>query len=94
MTTPEQNEAQERLQQAIEHHCRVWTPDEDIPEHGEILVDWAIVMHLASYDDEGDQKAAYRIAYSGGEMPDHRAVGLFEYATHLVKFGARPDGTE
>jgi hypothetical protein len=83
--TPEQREAQQRLQDAIENHCRVWTPHEETPVGGEMLIDWAVVMHLTGYNEEGHEVAAYRLAYTNGEMPQHRAVGLFEYASYLVK---------
>ncbi len=83
--TDEQNASQANLQRAIEQHIRVHS-DSATPE---LVVDWAAIVEVVSYDDEGDRCVGYHLIFAGGEMSDHRALGLYEQGSHLVRHGQR-----
>lgn len=85
--TEEQRAAEAQLQEALEAHVRAWKPAH---EDG-LLVDWTIVAQLTSFDDDGDRQSAYHLIFGGGQMDEHRAIGLLDYGIHLLKFGARDD---
>lgn len=87
--TTEQRQAQEELQGAIEQHIQAFGVAGD-----GLLVDWALVMQLTGFDEDGDRTTVYHLAFATGQLDDHRAVGLFDYASHLVRFGASTTGQQ
>ena len=86
--TDEQRAAQEALQAALEAHNRAWTPPGEDPG---LLVDWIVVGQTTRFDDDGDRVSAYDLIFAGGQMDEHRAVGLLDYGAYLLKFGARSE---
>lgn len=88
--TAEQKAVQEALQAAIENYVRVYEPNRP-----GLVVDWAIIAQATSFNaEEGIAKDAYHMAFSNGQMEDHRAVGLFRYAEHLLLHGNSEPGAE
>lgn len=86
MFTDGQNEVQQELQDVLERHVRAFS-DEDPG----LLVDWACVAQLTRFGDDGAKESAYHLIFAGGEMEEHRAIGLWEMGIHLLKFGVWPD---
>ncbi len=87
--SPEQRDAQDVLQTAIEHHVRAFS-GADVGGK-EIVADWVACVELAGFNERGERTTAYHLIFSGGEMPDHRAVGLFSHARDLMRFGDRAE---
>lgn len=84
--TPEQTAANEQLQSAMENYLRTFCR-----QQGALLVDWVVVLQSSWYDDDGDRCSAYHMAFSTGEMDEHRAIGLLEYGKDLVLHGEAAD---
>lgn len=86
--TDEQRATQQALQEALEAHSRAWSPEGEDPG---LLVDWIVVTQTTRFDDEGDRESAYGLIFAGGQMDEHRAIGLLDYGAYLLKFGARSE---
>jgi hypothetical protein len=89
--TDEQRATQDALQAALEAHNRAWSPAGADPG---LLVDWVVVTQTTRFDDDGDRISAYGLIFAGGQMDEHRAVGLLDYGSHLLKFGGRSEPEE
>lgn len=85
--TPEQIEAQDQLQVAIENHVRAYRK-EFASADVEVTGDWLLVAGVTSLDlDTTERRYAYHLAFSGGEMPEHVAYGLLRMADDLLENG-------
>lgn len=85
--TPEQLEAQEGLQIAIEKHVQAFR---SAHTHGsiEITGDWMLVAAVTSLDPENNERGyAYHLAFSGGEQPEHIAYGLLRAGEEIIREG-------
>lgn len=90
----EQKVAQQALQDAIEAHVAAYrsTPYDNADELDRgLLTDWIVVSCTEGYDEEGTGNNAYYLAFSNGSMADHRAMGLLEWAKHMLTKGHRTD---
>ena len=87
----EQRATQEALQAALEAHSRAWARPGEDPG---LLVDWTVVTQTTRFDDEGNRESAYGLIFAGGQMDEHRAIGLLDYGIYLLKFGSRADPEE
>lgn len=84
--TPEQQRAQDNLQKAMSEHVEAFKSD---PTDNGILVDWACVAQLTRFNEEGGRDSAYHLIFSGGEMEEHRAKGIWHHGIDLLTFGER-----
>jgi hypothetical protein len=85
--TEQQDIAQANLHRAIAEHIAAFRPSLSDSTR-EMIGDWIVVGNVVSFSDEG-KMTAYHIAYSDGEMEEHRAIGLLRYAEGLVANGER-----
>lgn len=81
--TPERKVVQEALEKAVVAHTEAHRPPsrQDIPE---MVGDWALVVNVISFNEEGHRTSAYNVAYVGGEMDEHRAAGLFRVGEKIA----------
>lgn len=86
--TPEQQEAQEALHRAVVQHVAAFRPEGSDPSR-EMISDWIVVAGVVSFNEEGERLTAYNLAYSDGEMDEHRAVGLLHVGQRLMMDGER-----
>lgn len=84
MRTPEQIEADEALDAAINKCFAVYWPDESPA----VLVDYIVCTNRVSFDDEGDQVDEYGHLYRNGNMPIHRSVGLLSTTQYRIQSGS------
>jgi hypothetical protein len=80
--TDEQKAAQEALQTAVERHIAAYR-DGDTG----VVADWILVTSTAGFGDRGQGTSAYYLAFMGGEMAEHRAIGLLDWGKHMLKAG-------
>lgn len=81
-------ESSDIIEKALNEVMRM---DEDW-EEGDMLVEWATIGYIANPDS--DKSSAYPIFYSTGEMPVHRARGLFTTALHFLNRDVDDDDDE
>jgi hypothetical protein len=79
---PQQKAAQEKLEEAVQQHVAAYRGDDD-----GVIADWILVTSTSGYDADGDGTSGYYMAYQGGEMSEHRAVGLLEWGKHMLTIG-------
>lgn len=85
----EQQAAQDKLQIAIEEHVRAFRSSMQVGDV-EVVGDWVLVAAVAGIDLETQERRyAYNLGFSGGELPEHVAIGLLRRATRLVELGER-----
>jgi hypothetical protein len=85
--TPEQAEAEDALQIAVENHIRAFRAGGPAGPL-EVTGDWMLVATVVSLDlDNNERRYAYHLAFSGGEQPEHIAYGLLEMAGQLLSEG-------
>ena len=92
--TPEQRATQARLQAAVEDQIAQYRADNVHRGQSEdtgVVTDWVLVVSTTGFDRDGDEESGYYLSYAGGQMPDHRAIGLLHYGIHMIKTGAAPD---
>lgn len=77
----ERKAAQEALQLAVERHVRAYR-DGDTG----VVSDWILVSTTTGFNGD-DVTSAYYLAYMGGQMPEHRALGLLHWGVHMLKSG-------
>lgn len=83
--TPQQQErmdAQDNLQRAVERHVAAYRGDDD-----GIVADWVLISSTSGFDDDGKGTSGYYLAFMGGEMAEHRAVGLMMWGKHMIESG-------
>lgn len=86
--TPRQKAAQEALEAAIREHMSAYAED---LEGQQYVAEWALIANIV--DGRDDDLAVYHLAFSNGDIADHRAVGLFEWAIFRLKMLAFRDST-
>lgn len=75
--------ASDKLGQAITEHI----------DPSGMLGDWVVVACSVEVDAEGDPVCQYHMAFSGGSMLDHIAIGLVNKGRELLSGGEmREDG--
>lgn len=87
----------DRMHEAIVQQVAMYRAsrmDDGVPDDEGVVVDWVCVVQTQSYDSDGDMQSGYYMSFSGGEMPDHRAIGLFEMGRQLVLEGGGPRHVE
>jgi hypothetical protein len=84
--TPEQLKAQDDLQIAIENHViafRAGTSDQV-----EVTGDWMVIASVQSINlEDNERRYAYHLGFSGGEQPEHIALGLLRLGEQLITEG-------
>lgn len=96
MDSPE-DVAQAELQAAIEKQVSVYRAQNVARGQAKdmgMVTDWVLVVSTIDYDKDGDQQSGYYMSYAGGQMPDHRAIGLLTYGVHMIKTGVLPDNED
>jgi hypothetical protein len=85
--TQDQVEAQDQLQAAVENHIRAFRVN--VSGNLEIAGDWMLIAGVTSLDlgEQAERKYAYHLGFSGGEQPEHTALGLLEMGKTLIKGG-------
>jgi hypothetical protein len=84
--TPEQQDAQETLQAAVEKQMIAYAEEDDSVR---VTGDWVLVACVQSIDlDSGERKYSYHMSFSGGEQPEHVAYGLLGLGRDLLKEGS------
>lgn len=87
----EKAEAQDQLQVALERHIAAFRSIESV-DGMEVTGDWVLVAGVTAIDLEtNDRRYAYHMAFSGGEQPEHIAIGLLEIGKALVSSGERAE---
>jgi hypothetical protein len=71
-------ETQAAMQAAIEAHI-------DSDDTAGVLGDWLLVACTVGLDQQGETMAQYHMAFSGGEMLDHQALGLVRKAEWMLE---------
>jgi hypothetical protein len=82
--TQEQADAQNALERAIVNHVQAFRSE--FAENPEMVGDWMLIAAVASLDGT-EQRTAYHLGFSGGEMEEHRAYGLLRTADKLLAEG-------
>ena len=59
--------------------------------YGGMLGDWILVASTVHVDEDGDPNSDYFMAFSGGSMLDHHALGLLSKAEDLLTDGTCRD---
>jgi len=74
----------DRKEQAdvIEKALNSVIPEQEGWQEGDILVEWATIAYVTN--PEIDKESAYPMFFSNGEIPVHRARGLFITALDLL----------
>jgi hypothetical protein len=82
----EKTEAQEALQAALERHVQAFRSSLD--PNVQVTGDWILVAGVVSIDLDTEERGyAYHLAFSGGEQPEHIALGLLEMGKRLISEG-------
>lgn len=88
--TPEQKAANDKLhddiQSIVDLYRTAHVEDGANEDHG-VVVDWVVIIQTQGFDADGDTESGYYMAFSNGEMPDHRAIGLFAMGTQMIHEG-------
>lgn len=97
--TPEQTAAEEALQKAIDMMSAAYpivdkADDEQSVTSGWLVGDWAVIISSTGFDVEGDMHDSYQLAFSGGNMPEYRAKGLFKQALDMMLVGEHIEDKE
>jgi len=69
-----------QLSRAIEDHLAA-------AGETDMLGDWIVIASTVTVDRQGDPVARYHMAFSGGSMLDHHALGLLAKADELLSDG-------
>ena len=69
------------IEEAINKACEISEGHED----GDILIEWALVAYITNPNRPVDTQEVYPVFYSNGNMPTHRAVGLFQAGIDMTK---------
>jgi hypothetical protein len=75
--TPEELEAQRKVESAVQEYMQTLNPSMD--EGLEFLGDWYLIGEIVN--PEKKDQAQYFRAMAGGALPLHRILGLLNYAS-------------
>jgi hypothetical protein len=80
MTPEEKAKAQSDLDEAVDRFISLngWNK-------GQVVTGWVLVAASAGYDEQGAAISSHPIAYMGGSLPDHIALGMFQIASDTVR---------
>ena len=76
--TPEQQEADEHLREAILGCFKAYNYGATTPGGSVMMLDYVVLTAGAEFLTDGTTKSHYNRLYADGSMPDYRALGLMD----------------
>lgn len=92
MRTPEEREANDAIETAIERYRKAYRDAHPEAVQG-TLTDWIVVAAETAPDleDAEEDVTAYTIIMAGGGIPWYRSIGLLTAGKHYLTYNAGPE---